>query len=48
MYTIEVGRGLKGVDSLATAVFYYKCINTGKGYKKRLCMDGIVLRRVIS
>ena len=55
MYTIEVGKGPKGsyrvrysIDNPATAVFYYKCINIGNGYKKRLCEDGKVLRKAMS
>ena len=42
-WVVEVGRGPKGAykprysfDNPQQAVFYYRCINIGNGYKKRL------------
>jgi hypothetical protein len=42
-FLVQVGRGrgaystrYKFVGDLAQAVFYYRCINIGNGYKKRL------------
>lgn len=45
-FLVQVGRGPKGgyktsysfKGDLAKAVFYYNCINIGRGYKKRLTM----------
>lgn len=45
-FLVQVGRGKKGsyktryeiVGSLTQAVFYYNCINVGRGFKKRLLM----------
>ncbi len=46
LFAVEVGRGAKGSyrrrytfpGDPARAVFYYRCINIGNGYKKRLRM----------
>lgn len=46
-FLVEVGRGRSAyrtrysfVGNLSQAVFYYRCINIGRGYKKRLTMVG--------
>lgn len=48
VFAVQVGRGPKGsyfnrysiVGDLARAVFWYRGINIGNGYKKRLIMIG--------
>lgn len=47
-FFVQVGKGSKGSyrnryvfkGNLATAVMHYNMINIGRGYKKRLIMDG--------
>lgn len=47
-FLVQVGRYAKGAyrtrysftGNLAQAVMYYRCINIGRGYKKRLVMVG--------
>lgn len=56
LFTVDVGRYSKGKyktkysfkGNLGQAVFYYRCLNVGKGYKARLTMNGKVLRRKTS
>ena len=54
MFYVEVGKGkssykprtsVKG--NLAQAVMYFRCINIGNGYKKRLLMNDKVIARHI-
>lgn len=54
-FLVQVGRGrgayatrysFKG--NLGQAVFHYRCINIGNGYKKRLLMNDKVLAQVSS
>jgi hypothetical protein len=55
-FYVETGKGSKGSyrvrysfkGDLAKAVFYYRCINIGNGYKKRLTMEGKVLAKAAS
>ena len=57
-FEVQIGRGKSGyttrysfVGNLHQAVMYYRCINIGRGYKKRLVMpDAIrpVLARAFS
>jgi len=37
-----------GVGELEKALFYYRCINIGYGYKKRLVIDKKVVSRAFS
>ena len=53
VFRVQVGRWSKGayktqysfVGNIHAAVRYYQCINIGRGYKKRLVMDGWALPR---
>jgi hypothetical protein len=58
-FLVQVGKGSKGkyatryriVGSLQQAVMYYRCINIGNGYKKRLVswdMNKPLLARQVS
>jgi hypothetical protein len=55
-FLVQVGKGTKGAyktrysfkGDLAQAIFYYKCINIGNGYKKRLYMPACSKRPVIA
>lgn len=50
LFEVQVGHGPKGsyrtrysftgTNNLHQAVFHYRCINIGRGYKKRLVMVG--------
>lgn len=54
-FLVQVGRG-KGAyatrysfkGDIGKAVFHYRCINIGNGYKKRLLMNDKVLAQVSS
>jgi hypothetical protein len=56
VFYVQVGRGPKGsykpryscVGNLGQMVFWYNCINIGRGYKKRLLMGDKVLARQFS
>jgi len=56
IFHVQVGRYAKGAyqtryafDSVSRAEFYYRCINIGRGYKKRLITrTGRVLQRQTS
>ena len=49
VFIVQVGKGPKGsyknrykfTGDLEQAVFYYSCINIGRGYKKRLIASGM-------
>jgi hypothetical protein len=54
-FCIQVGKGKSAykdrylfVGDLNKALFYYRCINIGYGYKKRLMIDKKVVSRAFS
>jgi hypothetical protein len=54
-FAIQVGKGKSAykdryvfVGDLKKALFYYRCINIGYGYKKRLLLDKKVVSRAFS
>jgi|LakMenEpi03Aug12_release.lakeMendotaPanAssembly.Ray.scaffolds.fasta_scaffold698846_2 hypothetical protein len=56
-FAIQMGKGKSaykdryvfvGVGELEKALFYYRCINIGYGYKKRLVIDKKVVSRAFS
>jgi hypothetical protein len=55
-FQVQVGRGAKGsyktryrlVGNLSLACFYYRGINIGNGYKKRLVMPSSARQRVLA
>lgn len=55
LFLVQVGRGRGGyktrysfTGNIAMAVFYYRGVNVGNGYKKRLLMNGKTLVRQFS
>ena len=54
-FAIQMGKGKSAykdryvfVGDLEKALFYYRCINIGYGYKKRLVIDKKVVSRAFS